>query len=72
MKTATLREKLKNYIETMPEHNLYALKPLLKQLAEPLYIVETDLTAEEIAMIDERMKDYETNPESWISLKDIR
>ena len=48
------------------------MKPLLKQLAEPLYIVETDLSAEEIAMIDERMKDYKANPESWISLKDIK
>ena len=72
MKTATLRTQLKNYIETMPEHNLHALKPLLKQLAEPLYIVETDLTTEEITMIDERMKDYETNPESWVPLKDIK
>ena len=72
MKTANLRKKLKDYIETMPEHNLYALKPLLKQLSEPLYIVETDLSAEEIAMIDERMKDYETNPERWVPLKDIK
>ena len=72
MKAATLRKELKNYIETMPEHNLHVLKPLLKQLAEPLYIVETDLTAEEIAMIDERMKDYKTKPKSWVTLKEIK
>jgi hypothetical protein len=39
-------------IEVIPERSLYALNPLLSVLCEPLYTIETDLTADEIAMID--------------------
>jgi hypothetical protein len=71
MTAAVLRQELQGYIATMPERNLYALKPLLTVLAEPLYTIES-ATTEEIAMIDERMKDYETKPSSWVPLENIR
>jgi hypothetical protein len=68
---AVLRQELQGYIAAMPERNLYALKPLLAVLAEPLYPIEA-ATAEETAMIDERMKDYETDPASFVPLENIR
>jgi hypothetical protein len=68
MTTAVLRNELKSYIETMPERSLYALKPLLTVLSEPLYTLETDLTKEEIAMIDEGMAEYRANPSSFVPL----
>jgi hypothetical protein len=71
MTAAVLRQELQGYIAIMPERNLYALKPLLTVLAEPLYTIEA-ATAEEIAMIDERMKDYETDPSSWVPLESVR
>ena len=65
-----LRKELREYLDVIPEHTLYALKPLLSMLAEPLYIIEP-ANEEEIAMIDERMKDYEKYPSSFIPLEDI-
>jgi hypothetical protein len=72
MTTETLRKELQGYIEALPERSLYALKPLLSVLAKPLYTVETDLTPEEIAMIDEGMAEYRANPSSFIPLESLR
>jgi hypothetical protein len=71
MTAAVLRKELKGYIEAMPERNLYVLKPLLSTLAMPPYTVETDLTDEEIAMIDEGMAEYRANPASFVPLESI-
>jgi hypothetical protein len=71
MTAAVLRKELKGYIETMPERNLYVLKPLLSTLANPPYTVETDLTDEEIAMIDEGMAEYRAHPASFVPLESI-
>ena len=71
MTTIALKEELHGYIDTMSERSLYALKPLMLVLAEPPYTVETDLTAEEIAMIDEGMAEYRANPSSFIPLESI-
>jgi hypothetical protein len=67
MTTTALRKELQGYIEAMPEYRLSILKPLLVELAEPLYTIEP-ANEEEIAMIDERMKDYERDPSSFVSL----
>jgi hypothetical protein len=72
MTTAVLRKELKGYIETMPERSLYALKPLLTVLSKPLYTIETDLTADEIAMIDEGMAEYRKNPSSFVPLESMQ
>ena len=72
MNTAVLRKELQSYIETMPERSLYALKPLLTVLSEPLYAIETDLTPEEITMINEGMAEYRANPASFVPLEDIK
>jgi hypothetical protein len=72
MTTVVLRKELQSYIETMPERNLYILKPLLSVLAKPPYTIETDLTAEEIAMIDEGMAEYQANPSSFVPLESMQ
>jgi hypothetical protein len=50
----------------------FRAKPLLSVLAEPLYMVETDLTPEEIAMIDEGMAEYRVNPSSFVPLESLQ
>lgn len=71
MTTATLRKELQCYIATMPERNLYALKPLLSVLAEPLYTIEP-ASPEECMMVEERVKEYHENPPgSFVSLESI-
>jgi len=70
--TAVLRRELHGYIDTMPERNLHALKPLLSMLADPYYTVETDLTSKEIAMINEGMEEYKEDPSSFIPLENIK
>ena len=71
MTAVTLRKELHSMIDTIPERSLYALRPLLSVLSEPLYTIETDLTPEEIAMIDEGMAEYYKNPSSFIPLENI-
>ncbi|GHU62455.1 hypothetical protein FACS189445_5450 [Spirochaetia bacterium] len=71
METAVLRKELKSYIDTLPDYKLQALKPLLSVYSEPLYTIDTDLTAEEIAEVDERVAEYHKAPSSWVSLEDL-
>jgi len=66
-------KELQGYIATMPERNLAALKPLLSVLAEDYWkpVIEP-ANAEEIAMCNERMKDYENDPSSFVPLENIK
>ena len=52
METAVLRKELKSYIDTLPDYKLQALRPLLSAYSEPLYTIDTDLTAGELAEVD--------------------
>jgi hypothetical protein len=70
MTAAVLRKELHTYIDALPDSSLPALQPLLSFLVEPPYTIEA-ASAEEIAMIDARMKDYEKDPSSWIPLDSI-
>ena len=72
MTAAVLRQEIHSYVDTLSERSLYALRPLLSVLAKPLYTIETDLTAEEIAMIDEGMTEYRIDPSSFIPLENIQ
>jgi hypothetical protein len=65
MTAATLRKQLHGYIDTMPEKNLTALKPLLSVLAEPLYTIEP-ATPEESARAERRIREYHRNPASFV------
>ena len=73
MTTAVLKKELQSYINVMPERNLVVLKPLLSVLAEDYWkpIIEP-ASPEEIAMCDERMREYENNPSSFIPLESIK
>ena len=57
----------------MPERNLVVLKPLLSVLAEDYWkpVIEP-ASPEEIAMCDERMREYENDPSSFIPLESIK
>ena len=70
MTEAVLRKEIHGIIDAIPVRNLHALKPLLSVLAEPAYTIETDLTPEEIAIIDEGIQEFRDHPENFISLKD--
>ena len=73
MTTAVLRKELHTIIDTMPERSLPAVKPLLSYIVDDYWkpVIEP-AGPEEIAMADKRMKDYEKEPSSFISLKDIK
>jgi hypothetical protein len=55
----------------MPERSLYALKPLLSVLSIEPVIIETDLTAEEKAIIAAGEKEFAEHPETFTRLQDI-
>jgi hypothetical protein len=70
MTESVLRKELQGYIAAMPERSLYALKPLLSVLAEPLYTIEP-ASPEECAMVEERVKEFYENPASFVPLESI-
>jgi hypothetical protein len=72
MNTAAIRQELHDYIDTLSDRNVFALKPLLSILAEPSYILETDLTEEERAIIAEGDRTFEEHPENFVALESIR
>jgi hypothetical protein len=72
--TATgLRKEIHNIIDVIPDRSLPAIKPLLTHLADDYWkpVIEP-ASPEEAAMIDERMKDYETDPSSFVALENIK
>jgi hypothetical protein len=60
------------FVEKKADRNLYALKPILSILAEPVYILETNLTEEERAIIAEGDREFEEHPENFVPLESIR
>ncbi|GHT63316.1 hypothetical protein AGMMS50268_19290 [Spirochaetia bacterium] len=71
METAVLRKELKSYIDTLPDHSLQALQPLLLELTNSFYSIDTDLTPEEIAEVNARADEYYKDPSSFVALKDL-
>ncbi|MCL2721117.1 MAG: hypothetical protein FWD47_07235 [Treponema sp.] len=69
MTTAVLRNELHTMIDTLPDRSLPAIKPLLFFLTNDYWkpIIEA-ASPEEVEMINERMKDYETDPSSFTPL----
>ena len=70
MTTTVLRKELHTLIDTIPEQSLSVIKPLLDFLSNDYWkpVIEP-ANPEEIAMIDERMKDYENDPASFAPLR---
>jgi len=76
MNATTVRRELKRYIDEIPESNLEILRPMLSFLAgnkanEPL-IIETNLTADEKAVIKTGRKERKEHPESFTRWTEVR
>ena len=67
-----IRREIHSLIDTMPERNLYALRPLLNALVDGPVIIETDLTDEEKAIIEAGDKHYREHPEDFVPLESIQ
>jgi hypothetical protein len=67
-----VRKELHDYIDALPERNLYALKPLLSVLVNERIIIETDLSAEEKQIITEGRAHFKDHPEDFVPLENIR
>ena len=68
MTSTVLRKELQGYIARMPERRLAVLRPLLSEMAEPLYIIEP-ATQEETRRAEKRIKEYEKDPSSFVQWK---
>jgi len=71
MRTTTIRQELKKYIDEIPENNLDMAQRFLCLLSGRL-IIETNLTASEKAVIKAGRKERKEHPEnftSWSSIK---
>jgi hypothetical protein len=73
MTATVLRKELHNMIDIVPDRSLPAIKPLLAYLADDYWkpVIEP-ASPEEIEMIEERMKDYEADPSSFVPLENIK
>jgi hypothetical protein len=67
----TVRQEIHACIDDISESKLIALKPLLFALADDAIVIEHDLTEEEQSLIAVGMAEYEANPSSFVSLKDV-
>ena len=77
MNATSIRRELKRYIDAIPENNLEIVRPMLSFLAgnqvanEPL-VIETNLTADEKAVIKAGRKERKEHPENftpWATVK---
>jgi hypothetical protein len=79
MNAITIRRELKRYIDAIPESNLGIVRPMLSFLAgnqanEPL-VIETNLTADEKAVIKAGRKERKEHPENftpWATIKGVK
>jgi len=72
MTTAVLRKELHDMIDTMPDRFIRAMVPLAACITEEYWKPAVEAASpEEIAMAEERLKDYEASPESWVPIDDI-
>ena len=65
-----IRKEVLEYIESIPDSRLEALKPILVLLANDVIEIETDLTDEEKEIILQGRKEYAKG--GFVSLDDIR
>ena len=69
MNATAIRRELKRYIDAIPENNLEIIRPMLSFLAgnqanEPL-VIETNLTADEKAVVKAGRKERREHPENF-------
>jgi len=72
MKVVFHREAEK-YLDRLPEHFIQAMMPLVTCMAEEYWkpVIEP-ASPEECAMMEDRLKEYETHPENWVSWEEIK
>jgi len=68
--TAVLRKEIHSMVDALPDRDLIAVRPLLSLLVEP--VIETDLTDEENAMIEESLAEYRADPSSVTPWREAR
>ena len=70
MSATISRKELHTMIDTMPDHFIKAMMPLVTCITEEYWkpVIEP-AGPEEIALCDERMKDYEKDPSSFVPYK---
>jgi len=70
MTTAVLRKELHTMLDTIPDRSLPAIKPLLTYIAADYWKPVTEpASPKESKMINERLKDYEADPSSFVPFK---
>ena len=67
-----VRKELHSLIDNLPERKLNALRPLFDVLIDDEIIIETDLTEEEKAIIEEGDRRYKEHPEDFVPLESIK
>lgn len=55
---SAIRKEIQDYIDSIPDSKLEAIKPMLSVLANDTIILETDLTDEEKAIIARGREEY--------------
>jgi hypothetical protein len=69
--TSAVRQELKRYIDIIPERSFNVVRDFLSYIAEtPLVIEQAD--AEETAMIEEAMREYENDPSAFTPWKTVK
>ena len=70
MTATVLRNKLHTIIDDIPDRSLPVIQPLLSYIAEDYWkpVIEP-ASPKEIKMINERLKDYEADPSSFVPFK---
>jgi hypothetical protein len=71
-KTIKLNQERHTTIDIMPVGNLRQANPNFTVSDKSAYVIETDLTAEEHALIDDSVKRYRDNPSSFITLSELK
>ena len=54
----TLRQEATRYVSAIPDSRLLVLLPLLKDYAENCFVIETDLTPREKAVVAKGREEY--------------
>lgn len=72
MTTAQPQQHLHGLIDTISGKNPKVAKPLVPIRDEAERVIETDLTEEEHALIDDSVRRYHDDPASFLSLSEAR
>ena len=72
MATAQLKQELYGSIGTTADKSPKAAKPFFSVRDETDYVIETDLTGEECAIIEDSARRYRDDPSGFVSLSEAK